>query len=189
MIRKFIGSAFIIFGLIGLGLEISNYNQQGSLEIFAVVLACIFIITGLLIIYLKRLKRVISFKKARSPHQGIFLVISTMIELLTGAIILIFILILGYQGFLAGEMGTMIGFFSLASLFILLPYLLLKILMIYGLFKKKKWSIYLSFLFIVIYILIGLLLITELLIISIILLIYAVFSLRSSLRLLQDYNN
>jgi len=186
VIRKIIGLAFIIFGLIGLGFEISNYNQQGSLEVFAVLLACIFIITGLLITYFKR---VVNFKKDQSPHQGIFLIITTIIELLVGAIILIFIFILGYQGFLAGEMGTMIGFFSLASLLIIFPYLLLKTLMIYGLLKKKKWAIYLSFLFVSIYILIGLLLITELLIISIILLIYAVFSLRSSLSLLQNYNN
>ena len=69
-----------------------------------------------------------------------FLLISGVVELLFLTPALLFIAFLGYHGFAAGEMGTMIGAFATAILLFLLPYLAARLAVVLGLKKDRRWA-------------------------------------------------
>jgi len=48
---------------------------------------------------------------------------------------------LAYEGFKAGEMGTMIGIFGIIFLVFLFPLLILMIIITIGVFKKRRWTL------------------------------------------------
>lgn len=52
----------------------------------------------------------------------------------------IFGLLLGYHGFVAGEMGTMVGILVLALLVPLVPYAVLRVVAMVGLSRRKRWG-------------------------------------------------
>lgn len=56
----------------------------------------------------------------------------------TGSIV--FVILLGYHGFAAGEMGTMLGMFSVSVLLFLLPFTLARLSALIGLRNDKAWS-------------------------------------------------
>jgi len=62
----------------------------------------------------------------------------------------VFISILSYAGFDAGEMGTMIGIFAAIGLLFLIPWLIIKLVLTIGIFKGKKWAVLLSLIFTVV---------------------------------------
>ncbi len=155
MIRIIISFCLILFGLIGFLLEMGSYSEEGAFDVFGLVLACFFILIGLLVFLWPRIKIFAAQRKSpgnRSKTPGekvyswerIFLLVTGIIELIIGIPAFIFIFVLGLHGIIAGEMGTMIGFFSLALLIVFMPYLLLKFLLVYGLSKFKKRSAYLA---------------------------------------------
>jgi FlaA1/EpsC-like NDP-sugar epimerase len=72
--------------------------------------------------------------------QRTFLIISGIIELLLLAPALVFTAFLGYHGFTTGEMGTMIGMFSVAILLLLLPYLAARLAVVLGLRRNRRWA-------------------------------------------------
>lgn len=163
MFRKIISFCLMLFGLIGIFLEIGSYSEEGFFDVFGFVLACFFILIGLLVFLWPRIKVFASQRKnagnsSKTPGEGVssreksFLLVTGIIELIIGIPVLIFVLVLGLHGIIAGEMGIMIGFFALALLIVFLPYLVLKFLMVQGLSKFKKRSAYLGLGFGVLYI-------------------------------------
>lgn len=52
----------------------------------------------------------------------------------------IFGLLLGYHGLVAGEMGTMVGILVLALLVPLVPYAVLRVVAMVGLWRRKRWA-------------------------------------------------
>jgi len=69
-----------------------------------------------------------------------FLIITGIIELLLLFPAILFTVFFGYQGFIAGEMGTMIGMFSVALILFLIPYLAARTAAVQGLRKMKRWA-------------------------------------------------
>ncbi|MFW6015749.1 MAG: hypothetical protein ACOCRK_04880 [bacterium] len=182
MINKIIGICCLLFGIIGLLVEITNYTKQRPIDYFGLILACLFIITGILLYQWKYITR---FTKNNFSWQT-FLTVTGIIELIIGLAVILFIIILGLQGFISGEMGTMVGIFSLASLLFLLPYIVLKAVMIYGFVKKKKCSVYISLFFGGIYLTGGIVVIFIFPIIAILLLIYAGLNLWAGIKCLKN---
>ena len=81
------------------------------------------------------------------PRQGTILIWLFVSGLVLSLITVLFITALGYQGFKAGEMGTMIGIFGAIGLFFLLPWLILNIVITIGIIKRKRWAIILSIIY------------------------------------------
>ena len=75
-----------------------------------------------------------------STGQRTFIIISGIIELAVLIPFTLFALVFGYQGFIRGEMGNMIGMFAIGVLLFLLPYSAARILGVYGIWKRKKWG-------------------------------------------------
>ncbi len=153
MIRGIVSFCLMLFGLIGFFLEMVSYSEEGAFDVFGLVLACFFILIGLFVFFWPRIKIFVAQRKSpenssKKPGEKVgswessFLIITGIIELIIGIPALIFIFVLGLHGIIAGEMGTMIGFFSLSILIILFPYIFLKILVVYGLGKRRIWSTY-----------------------------------------------
>jgi len=69
-----------------------------------------------------------------------FLIITGIIELLFLYPAFLFTVFFGYQGFVAGEMGNMIGMFSVALILFLIPYLAARTAAVQGLRKMKRWA-------------------------------------------------
>ena len=69
-----------------------------------------------------------------------FLLITGIIEVVLEAGSIILIVLLGYHGFAAGEMGTMIGMFSVSVLLFLLPFTAARLSAVLGLRKDKSWA-------------------------------------------------
>ena len=84
------------------------------------------------------------------PWQATMFAWLSIAGALSALIIVLFVTKLAYEGFVAGEMGTMIGIFGLVGLLFLLPWLILAIVVAIGNFKGKKWSLILSLIFTVI---------------------------------------
>lgn len=80
----------------------------------------------------------------RSPRtwQRRFLIVTGIAELIIETGSLVFVMFLGYHGFIAGEMGTMLGMFAIAIQLILLPFTALRAATVYGLWKHKRWAYY-----------------------------------------------
>ncbi len=72
--------------------------------------------------------------------QRQFLIIAGIVELIFCIPALLFTLFFGYQGFIAGEMGNMIGLFSIAIGIFLLPYVAARATAVHGLIKRKRWA-------------------------------------------------
>ncbi len=72
--------------------------------------------------------------------QRRFLVVTGVIELLILTPAFLFIVLLGFHGFVAGEAGTMIGLFSAAILLFLFPYLAVRLAAVLGLRKNNRWA-------------------------------------------------
>ncbi len=180
MLKKIISICFIVFGSIGLLVEAGSYSKNGTPDIFGFVLAGIFIGLGILLSFGKKIKL-----RAKSPSSRTFLLISGMIELAAGIPLMAFIFIFGLHGFYAGETGTMIGLLSMASLIFVVPYILLKAAAVYGLIKRKKWSIYFSFVFGIIYFFAGISFIAGIPIIAVLLLLYAVLTRLTAIKCLK----
>ncbi len=172
----------IIFGMIGLLLEAGNYSQQGSYDHFGLLLAVLILTAGVLLIGGKHL---ISFLRRAGFGWLTFLLFTAIIELLAGISLTVFIIILALQGFISGEMGTMVGILSLASLLFLLPLIIFKAAMVYGLFARKKWALYLTLAFAILYSLGGLAGFFAVPLIALILLFYAALLLLAAVRCLQ----
>ena len=81
------------------------------------------------------------------PWQATMLAWLSIAGALLALIIVLFVTKLAYEGFAAGEMGTMIGIFGVVGLLFLLPWLILSIVLAIGNFKGKKWSLILSLIF------------------------------------------
>lgn len=184
MVRKIISFCLMLFGLIGVFLEIGSYSEEGAFDFFGLVLAFFFILIGLLVFLWPRIKifavqRKSTGNSSKTPGEKVdswgrsFLIVAGIIELIIGIPVLIFIFVLGLHGIIAGEMGTMIGFFSLSILIILFPYIFLKILVVYGLVKTRIWSIYFVLVFGGLSIIIAILIAFSLHILSIVLFVYA----------------
>jgi len=154
MIRRIIGFGFILFGLIGFLLEMGHYFQEEVFDVFGLVLACFIILIGFVVFFWPSLKAFWSQRRIpKTQREKIkiwersFLLVTGIAELIIGIPLFIFILFLGIQGIIAGEMGIMIGFFSLNILIILFPYFSLRFLVVYGLAKRKSWANYLALVF------------------------------------------
>ncbi len=200
MIRKIISSCFILFGLIGFILEMGRYSEEGVWDVSGLVLACFFILLGLLGLFWPRIRVFASQRKnagnsSKTPGEGVssrersFLLVTGIIELIIGIPVLIFVLVLGLHGIIAGEMGTMIGFFALALLIFILPYLVLKFLLVQGLSKFKKRSAYLALGFGGLYILGALFFLFSVPFFSLFFLVYGVFTTWAGIKMLKKINS
>lgn len=69
-----------------------------------------------------------------------FLIITGKIELLLLFPAFLFTVFFGYQGFVAGEMGNMIGMVSVALILFMIPYLAARTAAVLGLRKMKRWA-------------------------------------------------
>ena len=78
--------------------------------------------------------------KSRPPWQGTLLAWLSVIETIFILMAFLFLLKLAYEGFKAGEMGTMIGLFGIIFLVFLFPFLILMIVITIGVFKEKRWT-------------------------------------------------
>jgi hypothetical protein len=72
--------------------------------------------------------------------QRPFLLTLGVLELIVVIPTAVFGLILGYHGFVAGEMGTMVGILVLAVLVPLLLYGVLRVFSLFGLWKRRRWG-------------------------------------------------
>lgn len=157
--------------------------MQGTIDFFGLTVACFFIITGMLLYLWKPITR---FTKNQFSWQT-FLTVSGIIELILGLAVTLFFIILGFQGFISEEMGTMIGIFSLASLLFLLPYIVLKAVMVYGFLKKKRWPLFLSLVSGIIYLTGGVISVSVSPVIAVLLFIYAGLTLWAGIKCLNNY--
>ena len=82
--------------------------------------------------------------KKNTLWQRQFLIITGIVELALCIPSLLFIIFFGYQGFVAGEMGNMIGLFSIAIGLFLLPYIAARAAAVHGLIKRKPWGAVIS---------------------------------------------
>lgn len=188
MIRIIFGICFILFGIMGGILELSDYARQETLDTFGIVLVGIFILTGLFLSFYKQLRRffrennVLKFLSTVKIKQIIFkkkvslLTVSAIIELIVAIPATIFIFIYGIYGFVKGEMGNMIGLISFFLLLVILPYIILKAVMVYGLVKHRRWSLFLSLFFGIIYLILGMLIVSNNPLISLLLFAYSGFT-------------
>jgi hypothetical protein len=76
--------------------------------------------------------------------QRTFLIVAGICELALLVPGAIFGAALGYHSFVAGEMGTMVGMLLLAVLVPLLPYGVMRIFALVGVWKKRRWGAILS---------------------------------------------
>src|SRR5690554_6023597 len=182
MIKKITGISLLLFGTIGLLIELTNCTKpEASLDVFGVTLASLFIISGLLLYPGKH----INLSAEHHFSWQTFLTTGGIIELIIGSAVTLFVIILGFQGFISGEMGTMVGIFSLSSLLFLLPYIILKAVMVYGLFKKKRWSLFLSLISGIIYLAGGVISVSISPVIAVLLFVYAGFTLWAGIKCLK----
>ena len=72
--------------------------------------------------------------------QRPFLLTLGVLELIVVIPTAVFGLLLGYHGFVAGEMGTMVGILVLAVLVPLLLYGVLRVFSLIGLWKRRRWG-------------------------------------------------
>jgi len=95
VIKKIIVISLLLFGAIGLLIEITNCKKPGtSIDVFGVTLACLFIISRLLLYPHKHINL-----SAKHPFSWqFFLTTSGIIELIIGAVFVLFAIILGIQG-------------------------------------------------------------------------------------------
>jgi len=82
--------------------------------------------------------------ETKRPWQGILLAWMCLVGMVILFLIVVFIVIFCYQGFAAGEMGTMIGIFGVVALIFLIPLLITTIVVTFGLFKRKRSSVVLA---------------------------------------------
>lgn len=94
------------------------------------------------------------------PWQATILAWLSIAGALLALIIVLFVTKLTYEGFAAGEMGTMIGIFGAVGLLFLLPWFILTIVAAIGNFKGKKWSLILSLILTLLAILVAFLTLT-----------------------------
>ena len=62
-------------------------------------------------------------------------------------LLILFFAKLGFEGFKAGEMGAMVGIFSIVGLIFLIPIFVFAVIVVIGIFKRKKWSYIASLVF------------------------------------------
>jgi len=72
--------------------------------------------------------------------QRPFLLTLGVLELIVAIPTAVFGLLLGYHGFVAGEMGTMVGILALGVLVPLAPYAVLRVVAMVGLWRRKRWA-------------------------------------------------
>jgi hypothetical protein len=105
-----------------------------------------------------------------------FLIIAGVVEIVLEFSSLIFISIVGYHGFKAGEMGTMIGLFTVLAFILLLPLAVVRVVAVYGLWKKRRWAAIITIILSVVLFLSSLLAVTTSLFLFIVILLYVLFS-------------
>ena len=91
------------------------------------------------------------------PLEGTLLGWFSIAGFVLALLVTVFISILSYAGFEAGEMGAMIGIFGAIGLFFLIPWLIIKMVLVIGIFKGKKWAVLLSLIFTMLALIPGLL--------------------------------
>ncbi len=74
------------------------------------------------------------------PWQGTMLAWLCVFQTFFTLMFFLFLSKLAYEGFKAGEMGTMIGIFGIIILVFLFPLLILMIIITIGVFKKRRWT-------------------------------------------------
>ena len=74
------------------------------------------------------------------PWQGTMLACLCVFQTFFTLMFFLFLSKLAYEGFKAGEMGTMIGIFGIIILVFLFPLLILMIIITIGVFKKRRWT-------------------------------------------------
>ena len=79
-------------------------------------------------------------KEADRHRPRRFLLITGIAEGVLEAGSIILIVLLGYHGFVAGEMGTMLGMFSVSVLLFLLPFAAARLGAVLGIRKDKPWA-------------------------------------------------
>ena len=79
-------------------------------------------------------------KALHPPWQGTMLAWLCVFQTFFTLMFFLFLSKLAYEGFKAGEMGTMIGIFGIIILVFLFPLLILMIIITIGVFKKRRWT-------------------------------------------------
>ncbi len=89
-------------------------------------------------------------KMYKRPFVGTLLGWFSIVGLALALLLTVFISFLSYEGFEAGEMGTMIGIFAAVGLFFIIPWLIFKLVLTIGIFKGRKWAVVISLVFTII---------------------------------------
>ncbi len=71
------------------------------------------------------------------------------------AVVILFFVKLGYEGFRAGEMGIMIGLFMIIIVLVLIPLWVFTVIMSIKLFHRKRWALITSLIITVFYLLVS----------------------------------
>lgn len=93
------------------------------------------------------INRSLSPGNQKCPWQGSLLAWLSVTGVAMILSVTVFIFILSYSGFDAGEMGFMIGVFAAVGLFFLIPWLIIKLVLTIGIFRGKKWAVLISLIF------------------------------------------
>ena len=93
------------------------------------------------------IKDSLSSDNQERPWHGSLLGWLSVVGVVMALSVTVFISILSYAGFDAGEMGIMIGIFASIGLFFLTPWLIFKVLLTVGIFRGKKWAVLISLIF------------------------------------------
>ncbi|MGC9311997.1 MAG: hypothetical protein ACP5IA_04855 [Sediminispirochaetaceae bacterium] len=112
-------------------------------------------------------------RKAVRHRSRRFLLITGIIEVVLAVGIIICIMILGYHGFASGEMGTMVGMFSVSVLLFLLPFAAARFSAVMGLRQDRSWAYVVTLVLSALILLTGLLALSASPLLALLLLLYA----------------
>ena len=83
-------------------------------------------------------------ERGHRPWQGVVLAGLSAVEAVLWLLAVAFVVKLGWEGFAAGEMGTMVGMFTAVWLLFLVPWAALKVAAAAGVVRGRRWAVILA---------------------------------------------
>ncbi len=92
---------------------------------------------------------------SRRSFLEIVVILLGIFKSLLMAVVILFFSKMGYEGFLAGEMGIMIGLFMIIIVLVLIPVWVFMVIVSIKLFGRKRWALITSLIITVFYLLVS----------------------------------
>ncbi len=92
---------------------------------------------------------------SRRSFLEIVVILLGIFKSLLMAVVILFFSKMGYEGFLVGEMGIMIGLFMVVIVLVLIPVWVFTVIVSIKLFGRKRWALITSLIITVFYLLVS----------------------------------